>query len=68
MENCNNRNRTNRRPMNMRPVCNQQMQQIPLAMAYVRVQQWGDIYEPEYAFSQGTLFKDLNKIFCGERC
>lgn len=42
--------------------------EFPIAMAYVRWQQWGDLYEPECALCQGTIFKDLNKIFCGERC
>lgn len=41
---------------------------FPLVMAYVPWQQWGDMYDAEYGLKQGTVFKDLNYIFCGERC
>ncbi len=41
---------------------------FPLVMAYVPWQQWGDMYELECGLMQGTIFKDLNFIFCGERC
>ena len=41
---------------------------FPIAMAYVPWQQWGELYEPDCALQQGTLFKELNKIFCGVRC
>ena len=42
--------------------------QFPLVMAYVPWQQWGDLYEADQALKEGTIFKDLNKIFCGVRC
>lgn len=41
---------------------------FPIAMAYVPWQQWGELYEPDCALKQGTIFKDLNLIFCGVRC
>lgn len=41
---------------------------FPIAMAYVPWQQWGELYDAEYGLMQGTIFKDLNKIFCGVRC
>ena len=41
---------------------------FPVVMAYVPWQQWGDLYNPDRALKEGTLFKDLNKIFCGMRC
>lgn len=41
---------------------------FPVVMAYVPWQQWGDMYEAECGLMQGTIFKDLNLIFCGERC
>lgn len=41
---------------------------FPLVMAYVPWQQWGDLYEADKGLMQGTIFKDLNFIFCGERC
>jgi len=40
----------------------------PPVMAYVPWQQWGDLYEPDCGLKQGTIFKDLNYIFCGTRC
>lgn len=41
---------------------------FPIAMAYVPWQQWGELYDPECGLKQGTIFKELNKIFCGVRC
>lgn len=38
-----------------------------VAMAYVPMQQWGQIYEPEQAWNNGTLFPELNKPFCGKQ-
>ena len=38
---------------------------MPLAMAYVPFQQWGDAMEPEKALSCGTLFSEL--VFPFER-
>ena len=38
-----------------------------LAIAYVRWQQWGDLYEPEDGFSRGTIFQELDKPFYGRR-
>lgn len=43
-------------------------EQFPPVMCYVPWQQWGDLYEPDCALCEGTLFKDLNLIFCGVRC
>ena len=42
--------------------------EFPVVMAYVPWQQWGDLYEADCGLMQGTIFKDLNFIFCGERC
>lgn len=42
--------------------------EFPVVMSYVPWQQWGDMYEAECGLMQGTIFKDLNYIFCGERC
>lgn len=41
---------------------------FPPVMAFVPWQQWGDLYDPECGLKQGTIFKDLNYIFCGKRC
>lgn len=41
---------------------------FPPVMAYVPWQQWGELYDTDCALVQGTIFKDLNYIFCGVRC
>lgn len=41
---------------------------FPVVMAYVPWQQWGDLYDAECGLSRGTMFKDLDFIFCGVRC
>lgn len=38
-----------------------------LAIAYVRWQEPGNVYEPEEAFSHGTIFPCLDKPFYGRR-
>ncbi len=37
-----------------------------LAMAYVRIQSFGELYDPCTALIAGTLFADLDKPFCGD--
>ena len=39
---------------------------FPVAMAYVRWQELGKIYQPELALMRGTLFPDLDKPFMGK--
>mgnify|MGYP000884161454 CR=1 FL=1 len=39
---------------------------VPLAMAYVPMQEWKLLYEPEVGFSRGTMFEQLDKPFIGE--
>ena len=46
---------------------NPHMKHMPLAMGYVPMQSWGELYDPETALCQGTAFPDLNLIFCGSR-
>lgn len=41
---------------------------FPVVMAYVPWQQWGDLYDADCGLMEGTIFKDLNLIFCGVRC
>lgn len=41
--------------------------ETPIGMAYVPYQQWKNIYETDVAFDRGTIFKDLDKPFLGER-
>lgn len=38
-----------------------------LAIAYVRWQELSNVYEPEKALIQGTLFPELDKPFYGRR-
>ncbi|MBQ7707222.1 MAG: spore coat associated protein CotJA [Lachnospiraceae bacterium] len=40
---------------------------MPIAMAYVPMQQWEEMYKPSTAICEGTAFPGLNKIFCGVR-
>lgn len=39
----------------------------PVGMAYVPMQLWEKLYDPENALCQGTAFPSLNLIFCGVR-
>lgn len=41
---------------------------LPLSMAYVPWQTWGNIYKAEDALMQGTIFEELNLPFTGRRC
>lgn len=41
--------------------------QLSLAMAYVPFQEFRDLYEPDEALSAGTLFRELEKPFYGQR-
>lgn len=40
---------------------------LPLAMAYVPWQPFGNTYEPCKALQLGTIFPELCKPFCGKR-
>ena len=42
---------------------NRELQELPLAMAYVPIQAWGDTYSPCRALSRGTLFPVLDLPF-----
>lgn len=42
-----------------------QLDELPLAMAYVPMQRYGTTYESENALQRGTLFPDLDKPFTG---
>lgn len=45
--------------------CREQKQEMSLAMAYVKIQQWGDTYDLCKGYKRGTIFPDLDKPFCG---
>ena len=38
---------------------------MPLAMAYVPFQQWGQVYDDSEALDKGTLFPELDLPFTG---
>ena len=39
---------------------------LPLAMAYVPLPRWEDIYDTQTAFDRGTIFRALDKPFTGK--
>ena len=39
---------------------------LPLAMAYVPMQKWGELYAPSVALDRGTMFPELDLPFIGE--
>ncbi len=41
---------------------------VPLAMSYVRMQEFENLYTPEEGFSQGTVFCELDKPFMRGGC
>lgn len=41
---------------------------LPLAMAYVPMQQWRNLYDLENGFNEGTLFKELEFPFYPTSC
>ena len=56
-------------PMNqgfMNSPCN--MDQFPVAMAYVPWQRWQQVYPVDKAINRGTIFPDLDKPFSMGRC
>ncbi len=47
--------------------CDTELKNLPLAMAYVPMQRFNDLYENKYdALKNGTLFKELDKPFKGK--
>ena len=46
---------------------NHHMRHMTLGMGYVPMQEWSDLYDLETAICQGTIFPELNLIFCGAR-
>ncbi|MDD6327326.1 MAG: spore coat associated protein CotJA [Eubacteriales bacterium] len=46
---------------------NPHMRHMALGMAYVQMQPWECLSEPDTALCQGTAFPSLNLIFCGIR-
>jgi len=40
---------------------------LPLAMAYVPMQEWEKLYTPDVGLMRGTIFAKLDLPFVGER-
>lgn len=40
---------------------------LPVAMAYVPMQTWGETYDGLKALDSGTIFPELDLPFCGRR-
>lgn len=40
---------------------------FPLAMAYVPMQSWGELYSADTGICRGTIFSELDKPFLGRR-
>lgn len=45
----------------------EQLDNLPLAMAYVPMQRWKNIYEADVGLDRGTMFQDLDLPFLGDR-
>lgn len=52
------------------PGCNKEtvLGGLPIAMAYVPWQSYGNIYPLQQALRNGTMFQELNLDFAGRRC
>ena len=45
----------------------QRLDDLPIAMAYVPMQKWQKLYDPDVALDRGTLFCELDLPFLGRR-
>lgn len=45
--------------------CKMEKANWPIGMTYVPIQKWGNLYEVDEGFHQGTIFKELNLPFTG---
>ncbi len=63
---CNNNPDMNRRPPEHHNF-NVDSGDFPIGMGYVPMQTWGNLYPLEQGFCEGTIFMELNDIFCGKR-
>lgn len=40
---------------------------LPIAMCYVPIQKWRDLYSADVGLERGTIFSELDKPFLGRR-
>lgn len=52
--------------MDQKETACQCLESLPLAMAYVPMQKWGEQYAPAVALERGTIFPELDLPFIGE--
>lgn len=52
--------------MDQKETACQCLEELPLAMAYVPMQKWGEQYAPAVALERGTIFPPLDLPFIGE--
>lgn len=57
-----------RSSVNQSACCNNNVSADPIGMAYVPRQTFKNLYDWETAFSQGTIFADLDKPFMATSC
>lgn len=50
----------------MKSLAETPLDELPIAMAYVPMQKWRNVYEPDVALERGTLFSELDLPFIGE--
>ena len=53
------------RPMPAPSAVRQECHAMPLAVPFVQLQSWGEVFEPETALCKGTIFPALDLPFCG---
>ena len=46
--------------------CVNELDSLPLAMAYVPIQEWETPYDVKTGFERGTMFPSLDKPFIGK--
>ena len=51
---------------NNKDLGSRRLDDLPLAMSYVPMQKWEDLYAPAVALERGTLFCKLDLPFIGE--
>lgn len=64
---CDTGNRVQNNKCNPPAKCDFSAMKMPLAMGFVHMQEWEELYSPDDALMNGTAFPSLNLIFCGIR-
>lgn len=59
---------TNEPACSCRPAQDSCIDTYPIAMAYVPMQKWGELYDPMSALSHGTIFRELDLPWYPTNC